>query len=145
MAAPSLVVMTPVASLKEASPLATPLVIPPFEPPVLVPLPDVAPVASPETFADPELEPVTAGPLPVAAPAPDPVVEAPLLALLAPLPVAPAPALVVPFSAGTGTVGLALQAAATKAAQKNPCDKDRRLTPISVGGRAIFDHPTPFG
>src|SRR5580658_5257058 len=75
LAAASLVVVTPVASLNEASLLATPLAVPPFEAPPL-PFPDTDPLMSPDAdgSADPELEPVATLPLPpIAEPAPDPV------------------------------------------------------------------------
>jgi|HubBroStandDraft_1064217.scaffolds.fasta_scaffold09588_2 hypothetical protein len=126
LAAPSLVVMTAVASLNEASLLAAP-------PPL--PLPDAAPLMRPDADSspDPALEPVATLPLPIAEPTPDPVVDAPL-------PAPPAPAPLVPFWAGPGPVWLALQAAATKAAQNNLCRKDVRPTSTSVEVRAPFDH-----
>jgi len=123
------VVMIAVASLNEASPLATPLATPPFAAPPL-PFPDAAPLSS----ADPELEPVATLPLPIAESAPDPAVELPP-------PATPEAAPLVPFWAGPGPVWLALQAAATNAAQNNQCGKDVGLTSISVEVWAIFDHP----
>jgi hypothetical protein len=129
--APSLVVMAPVASLNEASLLATPLAAPLL-------LPDAAPLATPDvdSSTDPELEPVAPTPLPTAEPAPDPVLEVPLL-----LPAPPAPEPLAPFWAGPGPLWLALQAAATRAAQNNPCRKDTCRTSTSVEARAPSDHP----
>src|SRR5580704_19417007 len=120
LAPPSLVVMTAVASLNEAS-LAAPLIASPL------PLPAAAPLVTPDadSSTDPELEPVATLPLPIAEPAPDPVVEVPL-------PAPPAPAPLVPFWAGPGPFWLALQAATTKAAQNNQCCKDVGLTLSSV-------------
>lgn len=130
LAAPSLVVMADVASLNEASLPATPLAVPPFEAPPL-PLPDAAPLVRPDadSSADPEPEPVAKPPLPISEPAPDPV-AAP-----------PAPAPLAPFWAGPGPVWLALQAAATKAAQNNQCGNDVGLTSTYVEVRATCDHP----
>ncbi len=87
LAAPSLVVMSAVASHNEASPPAAPLGIPPLEAPP-PPLPDAAPLMRPDadSSADPELEAVTALPLPIAEPALDPVVEAPVSEPPAPTP-----------------------------------------------------------
>jgi len=123
--------MTAVASLNEASLLATPLAMPPFEAPLLL-LPDGAPLVTPDadSSADPELEPAAPLPLAIAEPEPNPVVEAPL--------VPPAPAPLVAFWAGPGPVWVALQAAATKTAEKKPCWKEIRLTSYLSGGLGHF-------
>ncbi len=135
LAAPSVVTTTATASLNEASLLATPLAVPPFDAPPL-PLPDAGPLVTPEADSSPapELEPVATLPLPSAEPAPDAVVEAPL-------PAPPEAAPLAPFWAGPGPVWLALHAATTKAAQNNQCGNDVGFTSISVEVCATFDHP----